>query len=236
MNTALTLKKYHTYEQGAGRIQVDAALQAKSLVEPSSLHFGKFLYGKEKNRHKAFLTVENIGNRTQRYSFHLPFPQEGMSWRFPLSFTLEPKQKKAVEVELSVTPSLFKKKIQDGYLMLNAGSELIQIPYLYVLEEPDYPRVMGFDFGEGDRPGSCRYEVYLPGGAEEFGIALFDPNNFRFVEFLDTGRDINKGFIRKTLSAEQLPPDGMYLAKVFAKKAEKEDFIETLIMIKTSKD
>jgi minor extracellular serine protease Vpr len=160
-----------------------------------------------------------------------PKPAEGLDWRIPMPFTLSPKEKKEVMIELNVDPTFSKQKIHDGYLTLNAGTDLIQIPYIYVLEEPDYPRVMGFDFGEGDKPGSYRYEVYLPGGAEQFGIALFNESDYRFVGFLDAGRDIKKGLIRKEVTRDQLPASGIYLAKIFAKKAGKEDFIETRIMI-----
>jgi len=73
--------------------------------------------------------------------------------------------------------------------------------------------------------------VYLPGGAEEFGIALFNPDDFRFVGFLDTNQNVKKGLVSKVITAENLPPDGVYLAKVFAKKAGKEDFIETMLVI-----
>lgn len=236
MNTAQPLMekqtRYHTYEQGAGRIQVAQALRARSLVMPSSLHFGKL--SKLDNRQKAYITVENTSGQTQHYSFKLPPPAEGLNWRFPLSFTLGPKEKKKVEIDLSLEPGQFKQKIQDGYFTLNVGPEIIPIPYLYVLEEPDYPRVMGFDFGEGDRPGSYRYEVYLPGGADEFGIALFDRNDYRFAGFLDTGRNLKKGLIRKEISLKKMPPAGTYIAKVFAKKANKEDFIETVITIADS--
>ncbi|WP_066072971.1 S8 family serine peptidase [Neobacillus soli] len=221
---------YRTYEQGAGRIQVDDAVQSTSLVTPSSVRFGKFTA--EGDIHKVVLHVENVSERAQRYSFTIPHQVEGLSWRFPLSFTLEPKQRKAVAVELTVDPQLFKGKIHDGYLSLQAGSAVIQIPYLYVLAEPGYPRVMGFDFGEGDQPGQYRYEVYLPGGAEEFGIALFTPEDYRFIGFLDSRTNVKKGLIRTEIPAEKLPEPGSYLVKVFAKKANKEDFIERMIMIK----
>ena len=75
----------------------------------------------------------------------------------------------------------------------------IQIPYLFVLEEPNYPRVMGFDFGAGDDAKTYRYEVYLPGGAEEFGIALFDADTYRFIQFLDWKRNIGKGQIQEVI-------------------------------------
>ncbi|PFO07956.1 peptidase S8 [Bacillus sp. AFS076308] len=225
---------YRTYEQGAGRIQVDDAIQTTSLVTPSSLRFGK--YTEENNSHKAILKIENTGEKTQRYSFKIPHQVEGVSWRFPLSFTLGPRESKEITIVLQIDPQVFKRKIHDGFLQLEAGSELIQIPYLYVLEEPGYPRVMGFDFAYGDRPGEYRYEVYLPGGAEEFGIALFNPEDYRFVGFLDTETNVKKGQLRKIIPKEQLPAPGTYLVKVFAKKAGKEDFIERMIMVEKKDD
>ena len=236
MNTAKPLVKkdqspYHTYEQGAGRIQVDEAVKATTLVTPSSIQFGKFQLAGQENRHKAYVSVENTSDHPQTYAFKLPQSAEGLHWRFPLAFTLAPKEKREVEIELSVEIQYFKRKIYDGYLTLHAGSTDIQLPYIYVLEEPNYPRVMGFDFGAGDKPGSYRYEVYLPGGAEEFGIALFTAADYRFVGYLDSGQNIQKGLIRKEISADQLPPEGTYLAKVFAKKANQEDFIDTMVTI-----
>jgi minor extracellular serine protease Vpr len=225
---------YRTYEQGAGRIQVDEAIKATSLVSPSSMRFGK--YSDDHDVHQATLHVENRSSETKRYSFSIPQRMEGLSWRFPLSFTLGPKESKEVTVELMVDPKVFLRKVHDGYIQMQAGSSIIHIPYLYVLEEPGYPRVMGFDFGESDHPGQYRYEVYLPGGAEEFGIALFSPGDYRFVGFLDTKTNVKKGLIRKVIPADQLPEDGTYLVKVFAKKAGKEDFIERMIVIEREKE
>src|SRR6202030_1989198 len=195
---------YHTYEQGAGRIQVDEAVKAETLITPSSIQFGKFQLADRKNRHSAYIVIENKSDQAIHYSFNLPAPAEGLSCKFPLSFTVQPNAKKEVEIELTVEPSFFKKKIHDGYITMNAGTKPIQIPYIYVLEEPDYPRVMGFDIGEGDKPGSYRYEVYLPGGAEEFGIALFHEGDYRFAGFLDAGRNIKKGLIRKEIELDRL--------------------------------
>jgi minor extracellular serine protease Vpr len=233
MNTAKPLEKngklYRTYEQGAGRIQVNEAVKATSLVSPSSLRFGKF--ESEGDNHKTFLHVENLGDKPVRYTFDIPKQADGLKWRFPLAFTLQPGEARDVKLELEVNPAELKGKIHDGYLTIHAGANPIQIPYIYVLEEPNYPRVMGFDFKDGDRQGSYRYEVYLPGGAEEFGIALFNPDDFRFVGFLDTNQNVKKGLMSKEIIEENLPPDGVYLAKVFAKKAGKEDFIETMLVI-----
>lgn len=223
---------YHTFEQGAGRLQVDGAIRAQSLVSPGSIRFGKFT--EENHLHTVRLLVENTGNEKQRYSFRMPNQVDGLKWRFPLSFTLEPKQSKEVAVELEVDPQIFTEKIHDGFLKLAAGAATIHIPYLYVLDEPGYPRIMGFDFGPGDKPGTYRYEVYVPGGAEEFGIALFDPEDYRFLGYLDSSDNLKKGMIRKEFTPDELPSPGLYRAKVFARKSGREDFIETMIYIEKS--
>ena len=222
---------YHTYEQGAGRIRIDQAVRAETLVLPSSVQFGKFQLGDRRHRHKAYLQIENKSDRVKHYSFVIPKRSDGLHWKFPLSFSVEAGGKREVEVELAVEPDRFQKKIHDGYLQLQSEGETIEIPYIYVLEEPDYPRVMGFELTKGDEPGDYRYEVYLPGGAEEFGIALFSKDDYRFIGYLDVERNVKKGLLKKELARESLPPAGSYLAKIFAKKAQKEDHVETELTI-----
>ncbi|AGX06586.1 minor extracellular serine protease [Bacillus sp. NRRL B-14911] len=241
MNTALPLYNeegmlYRTYEQGAGRIQVEDAVKAPALVTPASLQFGKFKIAGRENEHVRYLTVKNTGSRTESYSFTVPANISGIEWEMPLAFRLEPGGKKKVAIKMRIDPEEFKQKIHDGRLVLNAGGRKVGIPYLYVLEEPDYPRVMGFDFGRGDNGGSYRYEVYLPGGAEEFGIALFDPDTLRFVQFLDWKRGAGKGQIRKELANDDLPPDGVYIAQVFARKAGRQDMIEAYLEVRKEEE
>lgn len=237
MNTAKLLMNtegqiYRTYEQGAGRIQLDQALRAETLVLPASLQFGKFQIADRLHEHSSFIAVENISEKTQTYSFSVPYKAQGINWEMPMTFQLNPGDKKKVEIKMSADPTLLKKKIYDGYLLMKAGAESIRIPYLYVLEEPDYPRVMGFGLGKGDKPGTYRYEVYLPGGAEEFGIAMFDSESLRFMGFLDWKRNAGKGQLLQEIPADKLPGPGLYLVKVFAKKAGKEDWIETYLFVK----
>lgn len=236
MNTAKPISDqkgnpYRTYEQGAGRIQVEAAIKTQSLVMPGSLQFGKFKLAEEPHSHTQYVTVENVSDKVQVYSFAIPKNEIGIQWEMPFSFTLKPNEKKRVAIKMMVDPKAFKKKIHDGTIELQAGSQTFRIPYLYVLEEPNYPRVMGFDFGAGDEQGTYQYEVYLPGGAEEFGIALFDPDSFQFVGFLDTKRKVGKGLLKETIDRERLPESGLYIAKVFAKRSGKEDMIETPLYI-----
>jgi minor extracellular serine protease Vpr len=236
MNHALPIystsgDKYRTFEQGAGRIQMEEAVKAESLISPGSLQFGKFALKDSNHEHLARVKVENVGSKTVKYSFNIPKKISGMNWHLPMSFTLEPGEVRQVEIQLEVDPSTFTEKIQDGFLYVNANSETIHIPFIYVLEEPDYPRVMGFEIARGDKEETLRYQVYLPGGAEEFGIALFNPEDYRFIGYLDWARNVGKGYLEKEISLKAVPDSGVYVAKIFAKKANKEDMVEMMIEI-----
>lgn len=236
MNTAKQLINeeglpYRTYEQGAGRIQLEKALHTDTLVMPSSLQFGKFQLKDRLHEHRAVIEVRNSGRKPIKYSFSIPHKQEGIQWKLPLAFQLEPGEKKNLTIEMSANPKLLGEKIYDGTLTLNAGKNTIKLPYLYVLEEPDYPRVSGFMIGKGDTPQTYRYEAYLPGGAEEFGIAIFHPDSLRFINVLARKRNVGKGQLTQTIKQEDMPKEGIYLAKVYAKKAGREDWIETYLMI-----
>ncbi|KAB2332512.1 S8 family serine peptidase [Bacillus mesophilum] len=236
MNTAKQLVNqtglpYKTYEQGAGRIQLEKALKTESLVMPGSLQFGKFKLADQQHMHTTSIEIENTSRSDITYSFNIPHKVEGIQWELPLSFQIAPGKRKKVDIKMSADPRKLTEKIYDGSLTLNAGADKIKIPYLYVLEEPNYPRVMGFAIGKGDKPGVYRYEAYLPGGAEEFGIALFDPESLRFIGFLDWKRKVKKGQLEEEIEESKLPATGLYLTKIFAKKSGKEDWIETYLVV-----
>ncbi len=235
MNTAAPIgedgKLYLPYEQGAGRLRADQAVQAKTLVMPGSIRFGRLKEFEGKRRQKVELQIENHGTETSRYTFRTPPFQAGLEWELPLGFHLKPGEKKQVELTLKVEPDRLSEAMYDGSLVLESGGDTVRIPYLYVLDEPDYPRVMGFSFIPGDEKGTYRYEVYLPGGADEFGIALFDPEDHRFAGFLDWSRKVKRGMLEKVVPQEELPEPGTYIAKVFARKSGVEDEIETYLFI-----
>lgn len=241
MNTAKPITNhkglpYKTFEQGAGRIQPVNAIKVESLVMPGSLQFGKFQLADRLHQHEAKLKVKNVSNMEKSYYFSIPKNERGIDWHFPLAFRLGPGEEKDLTLSMTVNPKELNNKIYDGHITINEGSNEINIPYLYVLEEPDYPRIMGFEFGNGDKEKTYRYEVYLPGGADEFGIALFDPDYYKFVGFLDWQRDVSQGMIEKEVQEKKLPKPGFYLARVFAKKGGREDMIEVMIEISSERE
>ncbi|WP_345893217.1 S8 family serine peptidase [Ferdinandcohnia quinoae] len=231
MNTALLLKNeqntyYAPYEQGAGRVQLHEAIHAETLVYPSSLAFGMLHHKDPRTEKKIKIIIENRSNTSKYYSFEVPNHIQGIQWKIPHPFYLKPDEKIQVTLTIDVTPSIIGAGLHHGYLFLKDGDKRIQLPYMYVIEEPDYPRIMGFQFGRDDKKGTFHYELYLPGGAEEFGIALYDPDTFRFVMFLDWKRNVTRGLVDSEINLDKLKLVGVYKALIFAKKAGKEDTLE----------
>ncbi|MFS1517023.1 S8 family serine peptidase [Bacillus sp. SCS-151] len=241
MNTAKTLTKedgslYEPYEQGAGRIQLAEAIRASTLVYPSSVAFGQFQTQDVRQKKKVTLTIENQSTKRAYYAFEYPKHQAGLQWGLPMSFTLQPKEKKQVDVKFDITPNMFEGGLHTGAFVIRENNKRITLPYLFVVDEPDYPRVIGFEFTIGDEPATYQYELYLPGGAEELAIALYDPDTFHFITYLDWQKDVERGLFEKTLSFDEVPAEGVYKAIIFAKKEGREDSFETMVVIEDIAD
>ncbi|MCA1032107.1 S8 family serine peptidase [Bacillus timonensis] len=236
MNTAKKLTDedgitYNTNEQGAGRIQIEEAIHTETLIYPSSLPFGLVFHQQARTKREVKVEVENIGRKEKKFSFEIPKNRKGVQFSVPNSFYLKPNEKKTVVISVDISPKHIRPGLHDGWLKVYEGSKAIELPYMFAIDEPNYPRVMGFQFTRTDQPGLYKYEVYLPGGAEEFGIALYDPDTLRFIKFLDWKKNVSRGLIEKEVTEEDIGLKGVYKVLVFAKKAGKEDTIETEIVV-----
>ncbi|MED4456034.1 S8 family serine peptidase [Metabacillus fastidiosus] len=232
MNTATLLlnDEHETVEpisQGAGRIDVIKAIKSETLVYPGSLSFGKYELTEPRAVKRQMLILENLSIKSVIFDFEIPKNETGIQWNLPSRVIVPPRSKKEVEVVLDVTPKFMKPGLHQGWLHVLKNGEKVSLPYLFVIDEPDYPRIMGFEFALGDEPKTYKYQLYLPGGAEEMGIALYDPDTLRFIGFLDWKRDVPRGLFEETVKEENLPFEIRdYKAIVFVKKGNREDRIE----------
>ncbi|MGJ9384721.1 S8 family serine peptidase [Salipaludibacillus sp. CF4.18] len=236
MNTAKVLKDEDgepiaPHIQGTGRIQLDKALAVETLVYPGQISFGKWLRTDRRLEKTVPLTIENVSDERKKYSIKPPFEvPDGIQWKVPFSVYLDPGEKETVDVEIDVFPSVFDEGMYHDRIRVESGSDVTEIPYLFFVEEPDYPRLMSFMFEHAAEPNIYHYEVYLPGGAEELGIALYDPDTFQFITYIDVEKDIHRGMFEEDLLIEDLP-EGLYKALIFAKKEDQEDTIEQTLYI-----
>lgn len=237
MNTAKQLKNekqeaLKPTEQGTGRINVTDAINSELLTYPGSLTFGKFETSDMRTKKELALTLDNQSSKEQMVDFKIPKNEPGIHWDLPKRVKVKPREKRKILISVDITPNQKKPGLHEDWLELNYGKEKIHLPYLYVIDEPHYPRIMGFEFGYSDTPNMYKYQTYLPGGADEIGIALYDPDTMLFVGFLDWDKNISRGMLEKEIPLEGLHlKEGIYKAIVFVKKDEQEDVIETDILL-----
>jgi minor extracellular serine protease Vpr len=236
MNTAIPLfdemgRRYKVFEQGAGRIQIEKAIHTKTFVIPSSLSFGIL---KKDSRYKTReVTIKNVSISTQYYRFNIPKYHPSIRWELPPPFSLHAGEEKAVTIRAILTrPFNRKKDIIEGNLKLETSRQKIEVPYLFAVKEPNYPRIMGFTIVPGDKKGFFRYEAYLPMGAEEFGIALFDGETMTFIGFVDTKHQAGSGLIKNQVELPEINHLKNVTAVAFARNKGEEDYEELSISLK----
>ncbi|MGM0843515.1 MAG: S8 family serine peptidase [Bacillota bacterium] len=219
---------YRVYEQGAGRIRVDQALQLDTFVFPSSISMGGI-----QNRKKKFLekkiTISNQGTQAKRYSLKPAELKQEIRWELPMSFKLNPGEEKSVTIRAIIKEYPQKHALLEGRLLLEEGVNQYQLPYLLAAGTPDYPRIMGFAAVPGDAPDTLRYEAYLPGGAEEFALALFDQETLKLNAILDQRKQAVHGMIGNQVKLPSYIKGRSFYAVAFAKVKGEEDYQETLI-------
>lgn len=237
MNTATKLQddKGRTLapnEQGAGRINVKQAIEAEVLIYPGSLTFGQFDTNHPRTKKMQTVIIDNQSNVKKAVTFQTPKNKPGIRWVLPKKIVIKPREKKQVKVGVDITPSQMKQGIYEGWLTVHQGETVTEIPYAYVIDEPNYPRIMGFELTYGDTPDTFKYQMYLPGGADEAGIALYDPDSLAFVGYLDWLHEAPRGLIEGEIKAEDLKvPFGNYKAIVFANKNGQENYLEADILL-----
>ncbi|RCW77437.1 S8 family serine peptidase [Saliterribacillus persicus] len=209
-NTDL-LASYKPSEQGVGKINVAAAIRADTLIYDHALNFGKI---DQKGDKYATVTIENVSKKEKTYTFHQPNLKIGTRFDLPKRFTLPPKEKKTVKINLSVNPIVLDQGIHEGYLTLND----IKLPYLYINQTAAFPKAMGMDLQLLPlSKGKYEYQVYVTEGDATLTIDLYDPDTFRFIHTL-VERSVSKaGVITGELKEKEMPKPGTYLANVEVK-------------------
>lgn len=230
MNTAKPLQAengnpYIPSEQGAGRIQVDKAIAAAVLAYPGSLAFGAIdsIDSKERTstnfvKKSIEITLENKSTETEKVTFRQPRHKKGLRWTMPLSFYIAPNEKKTVAIAIEVVPTEATNGLHFGTITVDTSTSSISLPYLYVIGDPNHPRVSGFSFEEDDVENSIyKCELYLPEGAEELGVALFEPATLKYVGLLIQRNNVDRGVFEQLLTREEIPyQDGVYHVVVYA--------------------
>ena len=222
---------YKTFEQGAGRIQINEAIKADTFIYPSSLTFGVFEDKAGEEKRVKQLTIENKSSKTRYYSFAIPKDQKGLLWKMPSSFLLKPREKKNVTLDLSIRSHQIKKGIYDGFIHIKEGTKGIHIPYIFIKGLPDYPKILGFHFSKGRTKETFQYEMYIPGGGDELSIILYELETFRFIDCLDRLKPAPSGYIQREIRKKGVPNNGLYHMVLYLKKGEVSEVFRKIIQL-----
>lgn len=218
-------KRYHALEQGAGKVQVEKAIHTKTIITPTSLSFGKQMSETEVTQ-QASLTIHNKDQKDKIYTFALE-ETKGISFQLPKYVKVKAGEKKTVDFTVKMDQKKSDTPFHDGFLYVKSEDETLHLPFLFVTKQVEYPTLMAFQFHYHKEKGMYEYDAYLPNGALEFTIDLYDENTFLFAKRLDKRENIKEGLWKGKLTANQVEGlTGSYKALVTIQTDRTKETVE----------
>jgi subtilisin family serine protease len=181
--TSSTILPDEAMVAGAGRINVQNALQTGALAFPSVLSFGQAVTSQEVWTTTRTLTLRNITSQPQTLTASIQGLRDGVTLRTsPSSVTLAAGESKNVTVELSVTNSAVPaprhgSRSYSGHVTWTGGTVPIHLPWAFVkatflaIDVPEvddftivYTQVITEGAGTQQSLQSARTRVFLPLG------------------------------------------------------------------------
>ncbi|MEI3607760.1 S8 family serine peptidase [Pseudogracilibacillus sp. SE30717A] len=186
--------------QGAGLIDINEAINTDVIITNPSLSFGK--YGYHIDERKLNLEIENRSDKEQQFTFDIPKKEKGLSWKLPQNFTIKAGEKKEVPIELKINSLQLKNGTHQGFLQMNQGTKKYSLPYLFISETADNPKIMGFVFQLNEmNKDTYAYQMYVSEPVRSVQIKLYDPNSLMFegtlIKWTDLQVGMNEGEIRR---------------------------------------
>ncbi|HLS65776.1 MAG TPA: S8 family serine peptidase [Pseudogracilibacillus sp.] len=187
--------------QGTGLVQINEAINTKTILHDTQLTFGK--YDEHITTKEETMTIENMSNERQTYSFHIPKKTKGLTWHVPQTVTVDPGERKEIPVTLKVNTLLAKQGVREGWLTLERNDgQTYEIPYMFIAQTAAYPKLMGFTFRLHDYDEKLyQYEMYVAEDVKSLEVQLYDEQSLvykgKLTEWKNLEQGLHKGEIRK---------------------------------------
>lgn len=233
MNTAANLydpsgELYPYNSQGAGSIRVPQAIETQTFVIPGSHSFGVFSKDGGKQVEMQKFAIKNISNERKTYSFDVEFEgnPEGIKVMTSNNLQINPNQTKEVNFNVQVDASKLAPGYYEGCIKVSDGIEMIDVPTILFIQEPDYPRITH----AGIDPVEEGYNIwtYIPQGAEFVDVVVYRDTPWGFVGVALSAADVPMEFSEfywdGTINGEALDL-GLYHIFVFAEKGGVTDYV-----------
>ena len=178
--------------QGAGLIDIEAAIETETILLNPLLSFGKF--GHHIDERTINVKIENVSEEEQQFYFDVPKKEKGLSWHLPQTFTLDAGEEKEIPVKLKVNTNLLEEGTYQGWLHLQNEDDTFTLPYVFLSESAEYPKVMGFSFQLNQLDQDVyQYQMYVAEPVKSIQIQLYDPNSLMFEGTLTKWTDLEVG-------------------------------------------
>lgn len=197
--------------QGMGLIQPKEAIEAETIIYNPQLNFGKV--DRYREEHSVEMTIENMTNKTKQYTFDIPKKQNGVNWKLPQTFSLEPKEKISLEIQLEITTARLDEGVHQGWITLKEGNKEYYLPYIFVNKEADQPKTAGFEFAlKHFSKDTYAYQIYLTEPAKEMKVDLYNPDTLLFERQLLKVGKLQPGLHKGELNKRKVGKPGYYMA------------------------
>ncbi|SFS89321.1 S8 family serine peptidase [Marininema halotolerans] len=146
-NTAVTLNErngvpYPATTQGAGRINIPAAIDTKTLIVPSTVTFGKLDPHTGVQSLSRSVEVRNLSQEAKTYSIETEWAlgQEKLNITAPTTLTVNAQGHADVKVDLQADTDL-PRGVYTGMIRLHDGAQTLKVPMSVMIDPEDYPAV-----------------------------------------------------------------------------------------------
>ncbi|MBX2994311.1 MAG: S8 family serine peptidase [Bdellovibrionaceae bacterium] len=187
---------YPISRQGSGRVQIDESVDAKTVIQPSTLSLGEVAIETRKTM-KRTITVRNISQDALDLTVSLVKRGEGLALRSVPALKLAAGEEKSVTLSMLLDASGMKDELvreMDGWVILSEGQkEIARVPVLAVARKVSSIQASSLvvESGRADAAGSAA-SVTLTNSGKNAGDALLfnllandtrksDPHHDRFA-------------------------------------------------------
>ncbi|RPF54104.1 S8 family serine peptidase [Aquisalibacillus elongatus] len=190
-------------EQGTGFIDTEKAVNQPYAINQNRLNFGKI----EDTQKRVEQTIEVTNHESQPLTvrFDIPKRENGLIWDLPMTTTISPQTKRSFKIGASITPDRMAEGTQQGYLEMTLGGETKELPYLFINETSDYPRITGFEIDMAPfQQEKLTLRFYLNEKIDQLSMALVDTQSLKTTD-LFTETDLPSGMFEKEFEISKLP-------------------------------
>lgn len=202
--------------QGTGLIQIEKALNTKTIIYNPLLAFGKV--NDHLTERTINLIIENNSQTKQQYSFEIPKKETGLSWELPRTFSVKPQEVKTLPLTLKTNSRQLTEGVYDGNLSLvRDDNNHYSLPYMFINKTANNPHIMGFTFHlDMYDENYYKYELYVAERVKSVEVHLYERDTLMYEGELLYLKDLNVGMHEGEIQRKDVDEKGHFYGLIVA--------------------